>query len=293
MNRLLSWPGAKYRQIDMLFSLLPRHPRLVVEPFFGTGAFTWACDIHRLSAIFAGDKSPHLRNWWLNLFANPESFVFQMAEVREKYIMAGQDRAVFDALRDGYNEKYRNGEEHTPEAAAMLWVLVYQSTNNLARFNSSGYYNQTWGKGRKVPDPLEVFGPEQLAAIRALDGALVYGFQEDFRETLDSFFNCGDRDGAIVYLDPPYIVRTETYQRGCWTIDDERDLLRGLRILDDLNADWLMTTYLGKDGVRHPFEEELRQWRVYPLKRKMDARPTGAGTSAEEVIVTNIGGTAL
>ena len=42
MNRLLSWPGAKYRQMDQILeaSGYPR-PRIVVEPFFGTGAFTW------------------------------------------------------------------------------------------------------------------------------------------------------------------------------------------------------------------------------------------------------------
>lgn len=291
MNRLLSWPGAKYRQMDSILPLLSRPPRIVVEPFFGTGAFTWSVGVGSLSAVFAGDKSPHLGLWWDNLLADPEGFVALMAEVREEYAAAQHDRTVFDALRDGYNAKYKNAEEGTPEAAAMLWVLVYQSTNNLARFNSSGYYNQTWGKGRSVPDPLVVFGPEELQAVKDLDGALVYGFKEDFRDTLDCFFNCGDRDGAIVFLDPPYIVRTETYQRGCWTFEDERDLLRGVRILDELDADWIWTTYLGKDAVRHPFERELREWNVLPLARRMDARPTGRGTNSEEVIVTNLSST--
>jgi site-specific DNA-adenine methylase len=288
MNRLLSWPGAKFRQMSTLLSLLPRCPRLVVEPFFGTGAFTWAVGIENLSAVFAGDKSPHLGLWWDNLLKDPQGFVALLGETRAKYAAAKEDRAVFDLLRDGYNARFRAAEEGTPEACAMLWVLIYQSTNNLARFNSSGYYNQTWGKGRSVPDPAVVFGPEEMQAIELLETALVYGFKEDFRDTLDEFLNCGDRDGAIVFLDPPYIVRTETYQRGCWTLDDERDLLRAVQILDDEDAERIWTTYLGKDDVRHPFEKELHKWNVLPLDRGMDARPTGQGTAAEEVVVTNL-----
>jgi len=42
MNRLLSWPGAKHRQMKHILGALPeRRWNLIVEPFFGTGAFTW------------------------------------------------------------------------------------------------------------------------------------------------------------------------------------------------------------------------------------------------------------
>ncbi len=287
MNRLLSWPGAKFRQLPKLLPLLPKPPRIVVEPFFGAGAFTLGIGVEKLAAVFAGDASPHLRPWWENLLEDPEGFVALLAANREHYQEAGTNRAVFDQLRNGYNELVAANQAYTKQASAMLWVLVYQSTNNLARFNSSGLYNQTWGKGRVVPDPFEVFGEEELAAVEKLGEFLVYGFQQDFRETLDLFLNCGDRDGAIVFLDPPYIVRTETYQRGCWSVKDERDLLQAAKVLDEEGADWLWTTYLGKDGVRHPFEQDLRKWCVQPLDRRMDARPTGQGTVSEEVVITN------
>ena len=37
MNRLIKWPGGKYREIDKIEPLIPEHKRYV-EPFFGGGA---------------------------------------------------------------------------------------------------------------------------------------------------------------------------------------------------------------------------------------------------------------
>lgn len=284
MNRLLSWPGAKYRQMDAITALAPRDPRIIVEPFFGTGAFTWTMRKF-CGAAWAAEGDAHLYWWWRNLIEHTDEMVEAMAAKREEFADAQHDRAVFDALRDGYNEMY-GMDARGLETAAQLWVLVYQSTNNLARFNSSGWYNQTWGKGRKVPDPREVFGPEERFALSWWRMALVDGFQGDFRECLDCFLNYGDKDEAVVFLDPPYLVRTETYQRGCWTLPDEQDLWRYCEWMDEADIPWLMTNYLRKDDTVHPLEARIRErWRVVPLKRMMDARPTAGGTPAEEVVV--------
>ena len=56
--------------------------------------------------------------------------------------------------------------------------------------------------------------------------------------------------------------------------------------MDDEGVLWLLTTYLEKGGVKHPFANEIeREWVVIPLVRGMDARPSGAGTPASEVII--------
>ncbi len=284
MNRLLSWPGAKYRQMtDILEACGHPNPRIVVEPFFGTGAFTWTVGGSG-ARCWAAEADEHLYWWWYWLLEDPPMMVDLMAAKREEFRDAGHDRAVFDALRDGYNEGFAAARRE-PETAAQLWVLVYQSTNNLARFNSNGFYNQTWGQGRKVPDPRQVFGEEELDALRWFRSSLHDGFQGDFRECIDCFLACGDKDGAFVFLDPPYIVRTETYQRGAWKRWDEEDLLAAARRLDEADVPWAWTTYLGKGDVVHPFIEELQAWTILPLDRKMDARPTAGGTPAEEVII--------
>lgn len=284
MNRLLSWPGAKYRQMDSLLSALGTQDfRIIVEPFLGTGAFTWTVGGGE-QRCFAAEADLHLYWWWKWMIEQPEEMVLMMAEWRDGYDGAAEDREVFDRLRDGYNRLYATSPEAL-ETAALLWVLVYQSTNNLARFNSDGEYNQTWGKGRKVPDPFVIFGEEEKAALRWFGSSLVNGLQQDFRECVDSFIAYGDKDRAIVYFDPPYIVRTETYQRGAWTLEQETDLLAAARSLDALGVPWAWTTYLEKGGVTHPLMKELEGWRVVPLARKMDARPKGKGTPSEEVII--------
>lgn len=295
MNRFLSWPGAKFRQMPDILEVLPRRDyTTIVEPFFGTGAFTWAFFEHQPKHLLMAEADDRLRDMWWCLLYRTRDFIDLLARVREEYASAGADREVFNKLRDGYNSIQAAGDYMY--ASAMLWVLVYQSTNNLARFNKSGGYNQTWGKGRKVPDPLVIFGEVEK---KALDWAYFASdsfkhFSLDFdrtREQLGEHLLYGEKpENCLVFLDPPYIVRTETYQRGCWTMKEEEELFGWMREMDSQGVPWLMTNYLEKDGVSHPYRQEIEDtWEVRNLDRKLDTRPNGSNTPVSEVMILGKG----
>lgn len=308
MNRFLSWPGAKFRQMSQITDALSGRPgpwQVIIEPFFGTGAFTWEMMSADTVSVFASEKDARLRTWWQNLLLHTDEMISEMSSVRREFEAAGVDRAVFDRLRDTYNVEQveRPADIRT---SAMLWVLVYQSTNNLARFNRSGGYNQTWGKGRRVPDPTVVFDDEARWAMRSLvrkasppsSGTILIG---DFRSTFEKFRVLVDgsvllsgiaRSEMIAFLDPPYVIRTETYQKGCWTLRDEEDMWTWVRWMDVEGIPWVMTNYLSKDDsvsgkvVEHPMMEEIRDtWRVLPLDRRIDTRPAGVSTPSEEIMI--------
>ena len=303
MNRFLSWPGAKYRQMDQILSVLPERSepwKVIIEPFFGTGALTWELlSPDSPQRIFAAEKDDHLRRWWEHLLKSPANMIAEMADIRERFAEAKNDRDIFDDLRDGYNREFHNHPREL-QTSALLWVLVYQSTNNLARFNSKGGYNQTWGKGRNVPDPKEIFGEVEQAAL-ARFARRAYNERKplytDFRDLFKEFFlffsgGCIKAEDCICFLDPPYIVRTETYQKGCWTLDDEKSLWFWCRRMDEQGIPWVMTNYLSKDDsvskkvVEHPMLTEiLDTWRTVPIDRKLDTRPTGSSTPVEEVAI--------
>jgi len=95
-------------------------------------------------------------------------------------------------------------------------------------------------------------------------------------------------ESAFVFLDPPYIVRTETYQRGMWGDQDERDLWAYVQHMEEAGILFAWTTYLHKDGATHPLADEIEALcEVTPIARKMDARPGGTGTGETEAVITS------
>ena len=286
MNRLISWPGCKYRQLGAILSCVPdRDWQAICEPFLGAGAFSFSFAGMEAELYWAESNEP-LTNWWDWLLREPDYFVAAMAEMREEYEQAKADRDIFDALRDGFNA-LNSTDPRGMKTGAMFWVLIYSSTNNLARFNLSGGYNQTWGKGRKVPNPYSVFTDEVMGDLDWASYKNRGYCDDDFRAALDRFIiQARYASGkAICYLDPPYIVQTETYQTGAWTERDERDLIGWMEKLDEAAVPWLATNYLSKGEKVHPFADRLARWRMYPLDRKLDTRPTGQGLPAEEVVI--------
>ena len=286
MNRLISWPGCKYRQLADILSYVPdRNWQAICEPVLGAGAFSFSFAGMGAELYWAESNEP-LANWWDWLLREPDYFVQAMSEVRHKYEQAKVDRDVFNALRDGFNELNRTVPRDA-ETGAMFWVLVYSSMNNLARFNLSGQYNQSWGKGRNVPDPHSVFTSDVIAD---LDWARYKNrgcCDDDFRTALDRFiiqarYASGN---AIAYLDPPYILELDSYPSGTWTERDEYDLINWMYRLDEAAIPWLATNYLSKGDKVHPYADRLQDWRTYPLNRKLDARPTAQSLPAEEVVI--------
>lgn len=256
------------------------------EPFWGTGALTLALSEHVTGPIFAAERNPHLRNWWEWLFDEPDELMLVIDAFREEYADTGTDRDVFNALRDGYN----TGRHDTITAAGMLWVLIFASTNNLARFNQQGGYNQTWGKGRTVPDPRTVITTETLEAVaRVRRRVCMY---HDYRAALGDYLDYLDDGGTgVCYLDPPYILEAGMYDANQWSAADLSQLMDYIEGLEERGAWWLYTDYLRKGSREHPYSLALRRFRCVPIGSTRDARPNGAATDKQEVLVAGSGAT--
>ena len=286
---MISWPGRKKKQLPQLLRFVPHNildDCAICEPFFGTGEFTRALlDTCDRGAVFAAEACRPLYFWWQNMMHNTETMLDCLTVTRNHYSEAGSHRDTFDALRDGFNQA-RLDDPEGPMTAAMLWVLVYQSTNNLARFNQKGGYNQTWGKGRVVPDPQEVFGKQELYILKLLKDATDRGcFTTDFRLCLQAMQDACP-DNVLVYLDPPYILETGTYQTDCWGNQELNTLMDWIQGLETDGHWWMMTDYLANGDQTHPYAEAIKtHYQVYPLERKHNSRPNGTSDAKEEVII--------
>lgn len=234
----LNYIGGKARILDQLLPEFPQHIGTFVDLFCG------GCNvgINTLANTYVYNDSNRELIGLLKMFLrlNIDTILKRMDELVDYYgfsktkdhdfafyggnPMKGVSRynkEPFLRLRQDYNRSPRNNQHYI-----MLYALVVFGFNNQMRFNDRGEYNLPVGKrdfNDVIRRKLEVF-------VEKLKAQKPQIMKEDFRR-----FDISQLDNhSLVYLDPPYLISTATYNEGGgWTERDESDLLR---FLDKLNA---------------------------------------------------------
>lgn len=234
----LNYIGGKARILDQLLPVFPEHITTFVDLFCGGCNVGINTNAEKYIYNDGNRELVGLLKMFLRL--NTSTILKRLDEIVEHYgfsrtknhnfayyggnPMIGVSRynkEPFLRLRQDYNNSPRNNQHYI-----MLYALVVFGFNNQMRFNDRGEYNLPVGKrdfNDVIRRKLEVF-VEKLKVQHPLIQ------NKDFRrfdiDQLD--------DESLVYLDPPYLISTATYNEGGgWTERDESDLLR---FMDELNA---------------------------------------------------------
>ena len=234
----LNYIGGKARILDQLLPVFPEHINTFVDLFCG------GCNVGintKANNYVYNDSNRELIGL-LKMFLrlNTSTILKRMDEIVEYYgfsktkdhdfayyggnPMKGVSRYNKDPflrLRQDYNNSPRNNQHYV-----MLYALVVFGFNNQMRFNDKGEYNLPVGKrdfNEVIRRKLEVFVDKLKAQQPVIQN-------KDFRR-----FDINQLDNqSLVYLDPPYLISTATYNEGGgWTEKDELDLLD---FMDNLNA---------------------------------------------------------
>lgn len=234
----LNYIGGKARILDQLLPLFPKQIGTFVDLFCG------GCNVGintRANAYIYNDRNRELIGL-LKMFLRLKTTTIlkRMDEIVEHYgfsktkdhnfayyggnPMKGVSRynkEPFLRLRHDYNSTPCNNQHYI-----MLYALVVFGFNNQMRFNDRGEFNLPVGKrdfNNVIRRKLQVFVDKLKAQTPVIQNV-------DFRQ-----FNFSQLDNqSLVYLDPPYLISTATYnESGGWTERDENDLLR---FMDELNA---------------------------------------------------------
>jgi len=234
----LNYIGGKARILDQLLPVFPAHISTFVDLFCG------GCNvgINTIAENYIYNDSNRELVGLLKMFLrlNTNTILRRLDEIVEHYgfsktkdhnfayyggnPMKGVSRynkEPFLRLRQDYNNSPRNNQHYI-----MLYALVVFGFNNQMRFNDRGEYNLPVGKrdfNDVIRRKLEVF----VEKLKAQEPQIQ---NKDFRR-----FDIDQLDNqSLVYLDPPYLISTATYNEGGgWTERDEGDLLR---FMDELNA---------------------------------------------------------
>lgn len=234
----LNYIGGKARILDQLLPVFPEHISTFVDLF--CGGCNVGINTNAENYIYNDGNSELTGLLKMFLRLNTTTILKRLDEIVEHYgfsktkdhnfayyggnPMIGVSRynkEPFLRLRQDYNNSPRNNQHYI-----MLYGLIVFGFNNQMRFNDRGEYNLPVGKrdfNDVIRRKLEVFVDKLKAQHPLIQN-------KDFRR-----FDIGQLDNqSLVYIDPPYLISTATYNEGGgWTELDESDLLR---FMDELNA---------------------------------------------------------
>lgn len=168
----------------------------------------------------------------------------------------------------------------------MLYALIVFGFNNQMRFNERGEYNLPVGKrdfNDVIRHKLEVF-VDKLKEQRPLM------LNKDFRH-----FDINQLDTqSLVYLDPPYLISTATYNEGGgWTEREETDLLRFMDVLNARGIKFTLSNMLEHKGRKNQLLIDwIGQRNLHVVDINMDYSNSnyqveGKDSGTKEVLVKN------
>lgn len=294
----LNYIGGKARILDQLLPEFPEHISTFVDLF--CGGCNVGINTKAENYIYNDSNCELIGLLKMFLRLNTKTILKRMDEIVEHYgfsktkdhnfayyggnPMKGVSRynkEPFLRLRQDYNNSPKNNQHYI-----LLYALVVFGFNNQMRFNDRGEYNLPVGKrdfNDVIRRKLEVF----LDKLKTQHPLIQ---NKDFRR-----FDISQLDNqSIVYLDPPYLISTATYNEGGgWTERDECDLLR---FMDELNAHgikFVLSNMLEHKGRKNQLLIdwiEQRNWKVVGINMdysNSNYQVEGKDSGTVEVLVKN------
>ena len=185
-----------------------------------------------------------------------------------------QYKKAYMSLRSDYNKN---------KTVLDFYTLMFYSFSQQFRFNSKGDFNMPCGN-----DCFSETNKEYIKnGCNFFSSNDVYLFNNDFRSL--KINNLTDKD--FVYLDPPYLNTTATYnENDGWTMKDENDLYGLCENLNNKNIKFGLSNVFVNKGIENTKIIEWcnkNNWNVYTFD-KFSYMACGKGNSnAKEVFITN------
>ena len=180
VNGYLNYAGSKYGLISQLIENMDFEKKFFADIFCGSMVIT-ANVIDKFDRILVNDILKDVVGIHKGVL-NSDEFI----EETKKLCNVKDDQEAYLKLRESYNN------DKTPEK---LWALILSCNSNLMRHNSSGNFNQTWGK-RQWNENTDKKVKAFIEHVRPYKDKIIF---------MSKHFNdIKITKPTMVYLDPPY-----------------------------------------------------------------------------------------
>ena len=189
----LKWAGGKRQLISAIAKFIPAEYTQYYEPFIGAGAVLFYLQ-PSISTI--NDTNSELVNCYQVIRDKPKDLL-ELCNIHR----TNNSKEYYYQLRE--QDRQENYNCFTPvERAARIIYLNKTCFNGLFRVNSSGQFNVPYGKYKNptIADPVTI-----NAVSSYLNQAQVNILNSDFEQAV-----ANAKEGAFIYLDPPYHPLSDT-----------------------------------------------------------------------------------
>lgn len=235
---LFAYTGNKYRLLSDLKALFPKNITCFVDLFCGTGVVGINADAEK---IIINDNNEFLYGILSGIKSITSQIAWELIEsIIQKYDLNKNNEDGYYRCRKEYNAiPYK-------QRCAEFWywglVLVWCSFNrSTVQFNQQDEYNAPFGYNKVNFDLAK---RKYFAFAKKVSGINIELCNKDY----DMVEVPPD---AFVYLDPPYLITTASYNKA-WDEQKEKELYLYLEKLDALGIKWALSNALKNNGDVHP-----------------------------------------
>ena len=280
--------GNKKKLINKgLIELFPKNISMFVDLFAGSGVVSMNTEA---SKYIINDMDTNLISLYnMFKFTEADTIVEHIESRIEEYGLA-KERTKRNEFKDKekikrYKKAYMSlrSDYNKNKTVLDFYTLMFYSFSQQFRFNNKGDFNMPCGN--------DCFSDKNKEYIRdgrdffKSDNVIITN--NDFRKLKISKLD----NNSFVYLDPPYLDTTATYnEKGGWTIKDEQDLYN---ICEELNNNGIKfgmsNVFMNKGKTNDKLIEwcNKNNWNVYTFD-KFTYMACGKGNSnAKEVFIKN------
>jgi len=245
----LNYTGGKYKLLNQITPMFPSNIETFVDLFAG------GCNVAvnvKAKNIIANDISPHVIELYNYFKCTPlEKIENEITDIIKKYKLSNSSLHGYEYYntnsKDGlanYNRenytKLRADYNKNPSPIKFYTLLIY-AFNNQIRFNKKGEFNLPVNKRDftlNMRKNLKLF----VQRIKDVDIDFI---SKDFNEI-------SIPNNSFVYVDPPYLATTASYnENGGWNDENEIRLLKYLDELDKKGIKFALSNVLQSKGVKN------------------------------------------
>lgn len=240
----LNYTGGKYKLIDKIEPHFPENISTFVDLF--AGGLNVSINMEKAQNIICNDLNNFVIDIYKEFQKHDITYILKYIEKRIiEFDLSKENREAYINFRKFYNENQNPLD---------LYVLICYSFNYQIRFNSNLKYNNTFGLNRSSFN-------ESTKKNLILFHNKIKNFKFESKNFIEYNFN-SLKKGDFVYLDPPYLITTGSYNDGKrgfdgWSKTEEKLLYEKIDELNDRNIDFCLSNVIEHKGKTN---EILLNW---------------------------------
>lgn len=274
----MNYIGGKAKLLPQILPLFPDKIDTFYDVFTGGGNVSANVTAKQVKAndlnLYVIQILETFKNWDAN------KILKHIDDLISLYNLSKENKDGFLKLRQDYNKN--------PNPIA-LYTLVCYSFNYQFRFNNNHEYNNPFGANRSC------FSDKLREKLIRFTNKLKQQNISFHTNEFDDFLSTQEfKDDDFVYLDPPYLITTGSYNDGNrgfkdWSLKQENKLYEVLNTLNSNNVKWALSNVIDHKGlINQSLLDFSKDFTVHPLNYSYaNSSYNTTRTQSIEVLVTN------